>query len=97
MVAVLAALVVWPTVAVAQEPVPVPEAETEPETEPEAGAETEAGRTACADAAAVFDLLCRSYELLKERYVDDVPDEDLAVAAASGSARGRAGPARRAR
>ena len=38
----------------------------------------------CAEAPAVFDLLCRSYELLKERYVDDVPDEELAVAAARG-------------
>ena len=76
MVAVLAALVAWPAVAVAQEPVTVPE--TEPE------AETEAGRASCEEAPAVFDLLCRSYELLKERYVDDVPDEDLAAAAATG-------------
>ena len=82
--AALAALVVWSTVAVAQEPVPVPEAETEPEAEPEAGAETEADRAVCAEAPAVFDLLCRSYELLKEHYVDDIPDEDLAVAAARG-------------
>ena len=59
-------------------PVPVPEAETEPE----AGAE--ADRAVCAEAPAVFDLLCRSYELLKEHYVDDIPDEDLAVAAARG-------------
>ena len=78
MVAALAALVVWPTVAVAQEPVSVPEVE------PEAGAEPEAERASCAEAPAVFDLLCRSYELLKERYVDDVPDEDLAAAAAAG-------------
>ena len=106
----LAALVAWPAVAVAQEPVTVPVtvpeagaetepvtvpvtvpeagAETEPvtvpETEPEAGAETEAGRASCEEAPAVFDLLCWSYELLKERYVDDVPDEDLAAAAATG-------------
>ena len=78
--AALAALVVWSTVAVAQEPVPVPEAEAE--TEPGAG--TEADRAVCAEAPAVFDLLCRSYELLKEHYVDDIPDEDLAVAAAGG-------------
>ena len=90
MVAALAALVVWPAAAVAQEtvPVPVPEAETEPEpeaeTEPEAGAETEPARASCAEAPVVFDLLCRSYGLLKERYVDDVPDEDLAAAAAAG-------------
>ena len=76
----LAALVVWPTVAVAQEPVPVPEAETEPE----AGAETEPDREACGEAPAVFDLLCRSYKLLEEQYVDDIPDEDLAAAAAKG-------------
>ena len=82
MVAVLAALVAWPAVAVAQEPVTVPV--TVPETEPEAGAETEAGRASCEEAPAVFDLLCRSYELLKEHYVDDVPDEDLAAAAATG-------------
>ena len=80
--AALAALVLWSTVAVAQEPepVPVPEAETEPE----AGGETEADRAVCAEAPAVFDLLCRSYGLLKERYVDEVPDEDLAAAAARG-------------
>ena len=78
--AALAALVVWSTVAVAQEPVPVPVPEAE--TEPEAGAE--ADRAVCAEAPAVFDLLCRSYELLKEHYVDDIPDEDLAVAAARG-------------
>ena len=78
--AALAALVVWPTVAVAQEPVSVPESETEPE----AGAETQADRAVCAEAPAVFDLLCRSYELLKEHYVDDIPDEDLSAAAARG-------------
>ena len=78
--AALAALIVWPTVAVAQEPEPVPEAETEPE----AGAETEPDWAVCAEAPAVFDLLCRSYGLLKQRYVDDIPDEDLAAAAARG-------------
>ena len=82
--AALAALVVWSTVAVAQEPVPEPVPVPEAETEPEAGAETEADRAVCAEAPAVFDLLCRSYELLKEHYVDDIPDEDLAVAAARG-------------
>ena len=87
MVAALAALVVWPAAAVAQEtePVPVPEARARArETEPEAGAETEPARASCAEAPVVFDLLCRSYGLLKERYVDDVPDEDLAAAAAAG-------------
>ena len=80
--AALAALVAWPTVAVAQEPEPEPV--TVPETEPAAGAETEAVRAACEEAPAVFDLLCGGYELLKERYVDDIPDEDLAAAAARG-------------
>ena len=96
MVAALAALVVWPAAAVAQEtePVSVPEVEPEagaetepvsvPEVEPEAGAGTEPDRASCAEAPVVFDLLCRSYELLKERYVEDVPDEDLAAAAAAG-------------
>ena len=99
--AALAALVLWSTVAVAQEPepvpVPVPETESGAESESEsesgaesesesgAGAETEADRAVCAEAPAVFDLLCRSYELLNERYVDDVPDEDLAAAAAAGA------------
>ena len=109
MVAVLAALVVWPAVAVAQEPEPVPvqvpepEPVQEPEPEPVPSPSpspcpcpspspsprlspglAEAERASCAEASAVFDLLCRSYELLKERYVDDVPDEDLAAAAAAG-------------
>ena len=73
--AALAALAVWPSVAVAQEP----------EAKPEVGADLAAGRAVCAEAPPVFDLLCGSYELLKERYVDDIPDEDLAAAAASGA------------
>ena len=78
--AALAALVLWPSIAVAQatEPGPLPVSDTE------AGSETEAGRAPCDDAPLVFDLLCGSYELIKERYVDDIGDGDLAAAAARG-------------
>ncbi|MYG99140.1 MAG: PDZ domain-containing protein [Acidimicrobiaceae bacterium] len=76
--AALAALVVWPTVALAQEPVAEPGAEDPP------GVETRAERVACEEAPAVFEVLCQSYELLSEYYVDDVPDEDWAAAAARG-------------
>ena len=79
-VAVLAALVAWPAVAVAQD------ADIGAEPEPAAGTEAEApsARVACGDAPAVFDLLCISYGLLKENYVDEPVDEDLAAAAAEG-------------
>ncbi|MYA84677.1 MAG: hypothetical protein F4Y12_03730 [Acidimicrobiaceae bacterium] len=79
-VAVLAALVAWPAVAVAQD------TDTGAEPEPAAGTEAEApsARVACGDAPAVFDLLCISYGLLKENYVDEPVDEDLAAAAAEG-------------
>lgn len=75
--AALAALVVWPTVALGQEPV----------TDPEAGPGAETGerlRTTCEEALGVFEVLCQSYGLLAENYVDDVPDDDWASAAARG-------------
>ena len=78
--AVLAALVAWPAVAVGQET----GTEAEPESDTGTGAEAPAGRVACDDAPAVFDLLCVSYRLLKEDYVDELVDEDLAAAAAEG-------------
>ena len=62
----LAALVMWPAVAVAQ------------------ASEAEPGRAACEDAAGAFELLCAAYELLSTQYVEEVPDEDLASAAARG-------------
>ena len=86
--AVLAALVAWPSIAVAQdtdtgaEPEPA-DAGAEPEPA-DAGAEAAAVRVACDDAAAVFELLCLSFEMLKEDYVDELVDEDLALAAAAG-------------
>ena len=82
----LAALVLFPAVAVAQvtEPETDTEAEAEAETETHAEAEAEAHRATCDEAPTVFDLLCRSYELLKERYVDELADEELASAAARG-------------
>lgn len=78
--AVLAALVAWPAVAVAQD------ADTGAEPEPATGtaAEAPATRVACDDAPAVFELLCRSYQMLKEDYVDELVGEDLAAAAAEG-------------
>lgn len=78
--AVLAALVAWPAVAVAQDT--GGEADAEPATG--AGAGAAADRVACDDAPVVFELLCRSFEVLKEDYVDELVDEDLALAAAAG-------------
>ncbi len=57
---------------------------TEAETETDTDTEAETDRATCDDAPIVFELLCRSYELLKEHYVDELPDEDLAAAAARG-------------
>ncbi|MXW89257.1 MAG: PDZ domain-containing protein [Acidimicrobiaceae bacterium] len=77
--AALAALVVWPTVALGQEPVGDPETESGPEVETDEGL-----RTTCAEALGVFEVLCQGYELLSEYYVDDVPEGDWAAAAARG-------------
>ena len=41
-------------------------------------------RVACDDALAEFELLCQSYRILKEDFVDEPLDEDLASAAARG-------------
>ena len=78
--AVLAALVAWPAVAVAQD------AGTGAESEPATGtgAEAAAARVACDDAPTVFELLCVSYQMLKDDFVDELADEDLASAAAEG-------------
>ena len=70
---------VWPTVALGQEPVGDPETESGPEV-----VTAERLRTTCAEALGVFEVLCQSYELLSEYYVDDVLDEDWAAAAARG-------------
>lgn len=88
--AVLVALVAWPAVAVAQdsgtgaEPEPDTGTGAEPEPATGTGAEAPAVRVACDDAPAVFELLCLSFEMLKEDYVDELVDEDLALAAATG-------------
>jgi len=78
--AVLVALVAWPAFAVAQD------TDTGGEPEPSTGteAETAAARVACDNAPAVFELLCQSYQVLKEDFVDELRDEDLASAAAQG-------------
>ena len=78
--AVLAALVAWPAVAVAQD------TGTGAEPEPATGTDADAPptRVACDDAPAAFELLCVSYGLLKENYIDEPADEDLAAAAAEG-------------
>ena len=82
--AALAALVVWPAVAVAQHS----DSGDGIGSDAGAGAETEAGaepeRTTCSEAVGVFEVLCGGYQLLSEYYVDDVPDEDWASAAARG-------------
>ena len=74
----LAALVLWPTVALAQD------ADSAAEAGAETGAGAEPERTACSEALGVFEVLCQSYETLSEYYVDHVPDEDWASAAARG-------------
>ena len=78
--AVLAVVLVWPAAAVA--------ADIDAAAAAGAGRETAAGagaaRVACRDAPPVFDLLCVSYRLLTEDYVDELVDEDLAAAAAEG-------------
>ena len=78
--ALLAALVAWPAVAVAQD------AGTGAESEPATGTESEptGARVACDDAPMVFELLCHSYRMLKDDFVDELVDEDLAAAAAGG-------------
>ena len=80
----LVALVAWPAVAVAQES----DSGADGGADSDARAGTDAGdepeRTACSEAVGVFEVLCGSYELLTEHYVDDVPDEDWASAAARG-------------
>ncbi len=79
--AALAALVSWPAVALGQEPADAG-SDAEAGTGSEAGSEPE--RVTCSEAAGVFEVLCGSYELLSEHYVDDVPDEEWASAAAQG-------------
>ena len=78
--AVVAALVAWPAIAVAQN------TDTGAEADPATGTEPEApsARVACDDAPVVFELLCAGYQMLKEDYVDELVDEDLASAAAEG-------------
>ncbi|MXW94025.1 MAG: hypothetical protein F4110_11145 [Acidimicrobiaceae bacterium] len=80
--ALLSALVAWPAVAVAQDA--DTGAEPEPATGAEAEAEAPAARVACDDAPTVFELLCHSYRMLKDDFVDEPADEDLAAAAAEG-------------
>ena len=70
--AALAALVVWPSVAVAQDSEPGPEA----------GVNVD--RVACDEALGVFELLCESYQFIKDYFVDEVSDEALAAAATEG-------------
>ena len=77
MAAALAALVLWPSVAAAQD------SDSEPDEAP-APEESEPERATCSEAPPVFDVLCMSYELLTEHYVEDVPDAEWAEAAAQG-------------
>ena len=87
--AVLVVLVLFPASAAAQIPDAEEDtgaAETEDGTRGEDGTGGEAGteRATCDEAPAVFELLCKSYESLKEDYVDELVDEDLASSAATG-------------
>ncbi len=66
----------WPAAAGAQE--------TDSGAESVSGGAAVAVRVGCDDAPEVFDLLCRSFEILKEDYVVELADDDLARAAATG-------------
>lgn len=88
--AALAALVLWPAIALAQEPEPDPPSEAE--TGAGSGAGSEPERVTCSEAVGVFEVLCGSYELLAEHYVDEVPDEEWASAAAQGVREARLAP-----
>lgn len=81
---VLAVLVLWPAVAAAQDSDSGAEANPGAETGDETGAGAAPERTACSEPLRVFEVLCQGYALLSEHYVDDVPDEDWASAAARG-------------
>ena len=82
--AVLVALVLWPAVAVAQDSDSDAGANAETETGAETGTGAAPERTGCSEPLEVFEVLCQGYALLSEHYVDDVPDEDWASAAARG-------------
>ena len=82
--AVLAALVWWPSVAVAQTTPTDPEAQPGSDSGTGAGSDASADRATCDEAPAVFALLCASYDLVMEQFVDDVSDEALASAATRG-------------
>ena len=83
--AILAVVVAWPAVAIAQDAGTGTNGGAEPAAEPESGTGSEAAavRVSCDDAPAVFELLCHSYRILKEDYVDELADEDLAAVAAA--------------
>ena len=68
--AVLSLLVALPAVAVAQDS--------------DADAADPPPRVACTEASAVFDVLCASYEILTNHYVDELSDDVWAAAAAQG-------------
>lgn len=82
--AVLAALLWWPSTALAQTSPTEPEAQPGPDAEPGATSDASADRATCDDPPAVFELLCAGYDLLKAQFVDDVSDEALAAAATKG-------------
>lgn len=78
-VVALAWLVLAPAVALAQDDGAASESDPGAETSGETGGE----RVACSEAAEVFELLCKSFELLTDEYVDEPAPEDLAQAAAA--------------
>lgn len=88
--ALLAALVLFPALAAAQVPDTGDGTEAGDATDTEAGPgdhgddNADAVRTTCDEALFVFELLCRSYRVLKDDYVDELVDDDLAEAAAAG-------------
>ena len=62
------------------------------ETPDAGGSGTEAVRVSCEEASEAFLLLCDTYALISERFVDPVLDEDLAAAAARGVRRAGLAP-----
>ena len=84
-VAALSLTVALPSVAAAQTGGTEADAEAPDAETPDAGGSgTEAVRVSCEEASEVFRLLCDTYVLIRERFVDPVVDEDLAAAAALG-------------
>ena len=83
--AVLAPVVAPPSAAVAQVASGEVDAEARTAEAREADAPgAESGRVSCDDASEVFYVLCETFELIDDHFVDPIPHDDLAESAARG-------------